>query len=127
MNHVTDSGVIAVSANRDLLQFLGELVETEGRALLSAESAEKAGHLVRSRKPAAAIVDHNLPDGSGVRLATEFLHTVPNMFVIILASSVLPSEEEALCTEQYFTVLQKPFLAAELTNRLKEPSKPAST
>ena len=62
-----------------------------------------------------------------MKLALDLLRTVPEMFVIVLAGSVLPPEEEIVCKEQYFTVLQKPFLASELTNRLKGLSKLAST
>ncbi|MCL4401953.1 MAG: AAA family ATPase [Acidobacteria bacterium] len=111
--------VLIVDDNRDLLHFLERLMADAGWKLLTAESAGEAKRLVAAHKPNAALLDYMLPDGNGVELGVEFLQTVPNMLVIVMTGTILPSEEEALCEEHDFPVLRKPFLASDVMNQIR--------
>lgn len=118
--------VLIVDDNRDLLHFLERLMADAGWTLLTAESAGEAKRLVAEHKPNAALLDYMLPDGNGVELGVEFLQTVPNMLVIVMTGTILPSEEEALCEEHNFPVLRKPFLASDVMNQIRSRLLPAT-
>src|SRR5580658_245659 len=111
--------VLLVDDNRDLLHFLERLMADAGWRLLTAESATAAKQLVLENKPDAALLDYMLPDGNGVELGAEFLQTKPDMLVIVMTGTILPPEEEALCEENNFPVLRKPFLASDVMNQIR--------
>jgi ATP-dependent Clp protease ATP-binding subunit ClpA/CheY-like chemotaxis protein len=117
--------VLLVDDNRDLLHFLERLMANDGWTLLTAESATEAKRLVQTHKPHAALLDYMLPDGNGVELGVEFLQAVPQMLVIVMTGTILPSEEEALCEEHNFPVLRKPFLASDVMNQIRSRLTPA--
>jgi ATP-dependent Clp protease ATP-binding subunit ClpA/CheY-like chemotaxis protein len=118
--------VLLVDDNRDLLHFLERLMADAGWNLLTAESATEAKRLIKEHKPNAALLDYMLPDGNGVELGVEFLQTAPQMLVIVMTGTILPSEEEALCEEHNFPVLRKPFLASDVMNQIRSRLKPAT-
>jgi len=118
--------VLLVDDNRDLLHFLERLMADAGWTLLTAESATEAKRLMQQHKPNAALLDYMLPDGNGVELGVEFLQSVPQMLVIVMTGTILPSEEEALCEEHNFPVLRKPFLASDVMNQIRSRLLPAS-
>lgn len=118
--------VLLVDDNRDLLHFLERLMADAGWKLLTAENATEAKRLMQEEKPNAALLDYMLPDGNGVELGVEFLQTVPNMLVIVMTGTILPSEEEALCEEHDFPVLRKPFLASDVMNQIRSRLLPVS-
>jgi CheY-like chemotaxis protein/energy-coupling factor transporter ATP-binding protein EcfA2 len=111
--------VLLVDDNRDLLHFLERLMADAGWRLLTAESATEAKRLVLENKPDAALLDYMLPDGNGVELGAEFLQTKPDMLVIVMTGTILPPEEEALCEENNFPVLRKPFLASDVMSQIR--------
>jgi ATP-dependent Clp protease ATP-binding subunit ClpA len=111
--------VLLVDDNRDLLHFLERLMADAGWRLLTAESATAAKQLVLENKPDAALLDYMLPDGNGVELGAEFLQTKPDMLVIVMTGTILPPEEEALCEENNFPVLRKPFLASDVMAQIR--------
>lgn len=118
--------VLLVDDNRDLLHFLERLMADAGWKLLTAESATEAKKLMAAEKPNAALLDYMLPDGNGVELGVEFLQAQPQMLVIIMTGTILPSEEEALCEEHNFPVLRKPFLASDVMNQIRGRLTPAA-
>jgi ATP-dependent Clp protease ATP-binding subunit ClpA len=118
--------VLLVDDNRDLLHFLERLMADAGWTLLTAESATEAKKLMLEHKPNAALLDFMLPDGNGVELGVEFLQAVPQMLVIVMTGTILPSEEEALCEEHNFPVLRKPFLASDVMNQIRTRLQPVS-
>jgi CheY-like chemotaxis protein len=111
--------VLLVDDNRDLLHFLERLMADAGWRLLTAESATEAKRLVMENKPDAALLDYMLPDGNGVELGAEFLQTKPDMLVIVMTGTILPPEEEAICEENHFPVLRKPFLASDVMAQIR--------
>jgi CheY-like chemotaxis protein len=111
--------VLLVDDNRDLLHFLERLMADAGWRLLTAESATAAKRLVLDQKPDAALLDYMLPDGNGVELGAEFLQSNPHMLVIVMTGTILPPEEEALCEENFFPVLRKPFLASDVMAQIR--------
>jgi CheY-like chemotaxis protein len=118
--------VLLVDDNRDLLHFLERLMADAGWNLLTAENATDAKRLMQDKRPNAALLDYMLPDGNGVELGVEFLQTVPNMLVIVMTGTILPSEEEALCEEHDFPVLRKPFLASDVMNQIRSRLMPVT-
>jgi len=127
MTPMTHTTVLLVDDNRDLLQFLERLMAQPGWNLLTAESAREAQKLARNHKPDAALVDYMLPDGNGVELAQQLRQVVPNILITIMTGSMLAPEEEAICDENDFPVLRKPFLATEVMNQISRrlPSRQA--
>jgi ATP-dependent Clp protease ATP-binding subunit ClpA len=118
--------ILLVDDNRDLLHFLERLMADAGWTLLTAESATEAKKLMLEHKPNAALLDYMLPDGNGVELGVEFLQAVPQMLVIMMTGTILPSEEKALCEEHNFPVLRKPFLASDVMNQIRTRLQPVN-
>jgi len=118
--------VLLVDDNRDLLHFLERLMADAGWNLLTAESVNEARRLLQDHKPNAALLDFMLPDGNGVELGSEFLRANPNMLVIIMTGTILPAEEEAMCEENNFPVLRKPFLASDVMNQIRTRLMPSN-
>jgi hypothetical protein len=54
-----------------------------------------------------------------VELGANFLREIPNILVIIMTGTILPAEEEAMCEENNFPVLRKPFLASDVMNQIR--------
>src|ERR1022692_3709759 len=111
--------VLLVDDNRDMVEFLGQLMATSGWTILTAQSASEAKRLVQGNKPDAVLLDYMLPDGNGAELGVEFIQALPRMLVIVMSGSTLPAEEEALCEEHNFPVLRKPFLASDVMNQIR--------
>ncbi|MDQ6663466.1 MAG: response regulator, partial [Acidobacteriota bacterium] len=95
------------------------LMAEAGWKLLTAESASDARKIAAEHKPNAALLDYMLPDGNGVELGVQLLHSVPRMQIIMMTGSMLPPEEEAVCEEHDFPVLRKPFLATDVMNQIR--------
>jgi DNA-binding response OmpR family regulator len=110
---------LIVDDNRDLLRFLERLMDQSGWLMLTSESAKLARDAVNSRIPNAALLDYMLQDGNGVELGVEIRRKSPQTQVIIMTGAQLPPEEEAICQEFDFPVLQKPFLATEVMSLIR--------
>jgi CheY-like chemotaxis protein len=99
-----------------------------GWIILAAETVKDARKLIQGRKPDAALLDYMLPDGSGVDLGVELLQSVPDLTVVVMTGTILPAEEEAICEENHFPVLRKPFLASEVMKQIRaQLGEPQST
>jgi DNA-binding response OmpR family regulator len=111
--------VLLVDDNRDLLHFFARQMAEAGWKLLTAESASGARKLLNSERPNAVLLDYMLPDGNGIKLGVQLRQNAPRMHVIVMTGSVLPPEDEAICEEQGFIVLRKPFLAGDIMDILR--------
>jgi ATP-dependent Clp protease ATP-binding subunit ClpA/ActR/RegA family two-component response regulator len=113
------STVLIVDDNRDLLRFLERLMAQSGWKLLTAETAEQGRELVRKHRPSVALLDYALPDGNGVELGVSLRQLAPGIPVIIMSGAELPGKDQSVCEENDFQILQKPFLANEITNQIR--------
>jgi CheY-like chemotaxis protein len=111
--------VLIVDDNRDLLRFLERLMGQSGWNMLTSESAKVAREAIGTRLPNAALLDYMLQDGNGVELGVEIRRKSAQTQIIIMTGAQLPPEEEAICQEYDFPVLQKPFLATEVMNLIR--------
>ncbi len=111
--------VLIVDDNSDLLRFLERLMEQSGWKLLTAETAEAARKLFSRHKPDVALLDYMLPDGNGVALGAKLRETAPNVKVIVMSGVELPGKDQITCEEYDFQILQKPFLANEIMNQIR--------
>jgi CheY-like chemotaxis protein len=111
--------VLIVDDNRDLLRFLERLMDQSGWMMLTSETARHAREAVANRAPNAALLDYMLQDGNGVELGVEIRRKSPQTQIIIMTGAQLPPEEEAICQEYDFPVLQKPFLATEVMSLIR--------
>jgi CheY-like chemotaxis protein len=111
--------VLIVDDNRDLLRFLERLMDQSGWKMVTAESVKGSREATASQLPNAALLDYMLQDGNGVELGVEIRRRSPETQIIIMTGAQLPPEEEAICQEYDFPVLQKPFLATEVMNLIR--------
>jgi len=112
--------VLLVDDNRNLLYFLSRLIAEAGWVVLKAESAAAARKIVVRHKPDAALLDYMLPDGDAVELGMQLRQIIPRIPVVVMSGSVLPPEDQAICEEQGFPVLRKPFLASDVMNQIRK-------
>jgi ATP-dependent Clp protease ATP-binding subunit ClpA/ActR/RegA family two-component response regulator len=111
--------VLIVDDNRDLLRFLERLVAQSGWKLLMAETAEAGLELVSREKPSVALLDYLLPDDNGVSLGMRLREMAPGLPVIVMSGAELPGKDQITCEEHDFQILQKPFLANEIMNQIR--------
>ena len=116
----TQPTVLLVDDNRDFLKFLERQMAESGWDLVVAESVTEARKLALKRKPAAALIDYSMPDMNGVELAQVIRKTLPETQLLMMTSSKLEEEDEAVCQEYGFPVLRKPFLAADAMNLIRK-------
>jgi CheY-like chemotaxis protein len=119
--------IMIVDDNRALLQLLADRFhQTTPWRVESAASVEEARKLIQSAKPSLCLLDVLLPDGNGVRLGAEFRHLVPEMNVILMTGANLSEEEEEICRQLDFEILQKPFLADHVVQMIRMRLEPVS-
>jgi len=111
--------VLIVDDNRDLLQFLQRLMAESGWNIIVAESARNARKIAAKAELNAALVDYMLPDGNGVELAAQMTQRIPGLQITLMTAAQLPAEEQAICEEREWQILRKPFLAADVMNRIR--------
>jgi DNA-binding response OmpR family regulator len=89
---------------------------------VTAESPQQAVDvaLMSRQTPSIALLDHTLPDTSGLAFGRKLREQSPSMAIIITSLNELTSEEADTCEENDFIVLMKPFLAAELIRILDQ-------
>jgi ATP-dependent Clp protease ATP-binding subunit ClpA len=118
--------VLIVDDNRDLLRFLERLMAQSGWKLLTAETAEAGRELVSKERPSVALLDYVLPDENGVALGVRLREMAPGIPVIIMSGAELPGKDQITCEEYDFQILQKPFLANEIMNQIRNRLSPDS-
>ncbi len=118
--------VLIVDDNRDLLRFLERLMAQSGWKLLTAETAEAGRELVSRERPSVALLDYVLPDENGVALGVRLREMAPGIPVIIMSGAELPGKDQITCEEYDFQILQKPFLANEIMNQIRNRLSPDS-
>ena len=112
--------ILIVDDNQDLLRLLSEhLSAKSGWRVRTAVSAAAAMDAFDSKIPNLALLDFLLPDGNGVRLGLQIKLKAPEAQVIIMTGGELPAEEEIVCKECGFPVVNKPFLADEIVNLIR--------
>lgn len=111
--------LLLVNGNRELLLFLEKSIADAGWDLAVAETAAAARKLTAKRKPAAALIDLDLPDANGVDLAVELAGLAPRLEVTLMTGTRLTREEEDLCEEHELPVVRKPFLPADLLSEIR--------
>jgi DNA-binding response OmpR family regulator len=86
------------------ITFAGENYKT-----LVASNGQEAMNLLKSEKPAIALIDHTLPDGSGYDLAHQIKQRMPNVAVLVLSSKQNPYDKARGQASGVDDFMDKPF------------------
>lgn len=108
--------VMIVDDNHQLLQFLKVAFEPSEWELLTAETAREAMTLFKQARPNTVLLDYMLGADDGLQLGLKFEALVPDTQIIIMTGGGLSPEEEIICKEHDFPVLNKPFLIDDILN-----------
>lgn len=111
--------VLLVDDNRAVLKFLEDAFVASGWSILSAGTVGAARKLIAKCKPDAALIDHLLPDGTGLELAQLLRQTLPDLAVTLMTGSAITEDENDVCAASGFQFLSKPFEAAEAVKVLR--------
>ena len=111
--------VLMVDDNSDLLEFLIRLSAERGWTWLAAPTIAKARSIVSQIKPDIVLMDYRLPDGNGIRFACEMRSNMPLLPVIIMTGQLKSKQMIALCEQNGFPVMKKPFLATEMFEQIR--------
>ncbi|HEU0141488.1 MAG TPA: AAA family ATPase [Bryobacteraceae bacterium] len=111
--------VLIVDDNRDLLRFLEHLMVGAHWRILTAETGQQALAAVASQTPDAALLDYMLPDLNGLELALQIQKKLPRLQIILMTGANLAAEEELVCRQNGFPLLQKPFLAQDIMSLIR--------
>ncbi|MBK5292376.1 MAG: AAA family ATPase [Acidobacteriia bacterium] len=104
--------ILIVMDNQDLLNFLSKWMTGEGFEVATALSAQAAWEQIQEHWPAVVLVDHILPEESGLNFAMKLRHKSPRSKVILMMAGSLEPGEQALCDQFHITEMQKPFTAS---------------
>jgi CheY-like chemotaxis protein len=122
--------VVYIEDNPSNIAFMRELVDDLASIeLLTAPTAEIGLELVRSRRPAAVLMDINLPGMSGFE-ATRRLAEWPEtraIPVVALTAAAMPRDAKLAAEAGFYRYLTKPVKVDELTSVLEELLRPTST
>jgi len=108
--------VLIVDDNHQLLQFLKTAFEPSSWDLTTAENAREALTIFKQTRPNTVLLDYMLGADDGLQLGLKFQSLAPDSQIIIMTGGGLSPEEEAVCAEHDFPVLNKPFLIDDILN-----------
>ncbi|MEP7075279.1 MAG: AAA family ATPase [Acidobacteriota bacterium] len=110
--------VLIVDDNHQLLQFLKAAFEQSAWELRTAETAREAFSAFKQSRPNTVLLDYMLGADDGLQLGLNMQAMAPETQIIIMTGGGLSPEEEAVCKEHDFPVLNKPFLIDDILNMI---------
>jgi diguanylate cyclase (GGDEF)-like protein len=107
--------VLLVDDDEQLRETLVDVLALDEIETIAAGRVEEALELVASQKPAAVVVDYQLPDGSGIDLAREVKKIDPDLPILLLTGyATMDTAVEAV--GQFDAYLIKPVAPQQLMN-----------
>jgi CheY-like chemotaxis protein len=111
--------VLIVEDDPDNLLAYEEILKLDGFAVASAATVLEANRIVRSVTPAAVLLDHMLPDGSGSSLCVTLRRTAGHALPIVMVTGLNPRDITMGGDEGPDAVMSKPCRPDLLTALLK--------
>jgi CheY-like chemotaxis protein len=111
--------ILVVDDEADIVEFLTQVLATQGHEVQSAESAESALKWAQADRGFDLLVtDVMLPGKNGRQLANELAASIPGLVVLYISgySGDVLAEQGVLGPDVHF--LQKPFTLSEVTAKL---------
>jgi DNA-binding NarL/FixJ family response regulator len=102
-------GVVLVEDHEMLAENLVRLLESDGdiRVLAVARTVASAVAIVREHDPDVVVMDHRLPDGSGIDATVQIKADRPELPVILMTGALDPTLERAALEAGCALALQK--------------------
>jgi CheY-like chemotaxis protein len=120
--------ILIVDDNKTLMRLLSYYLNSRSSwKVVTATSVQEANQVVKNLTPDIALLDYLLPDGNGVRLGVHLMLRSAAIKVIIMTGLVMPTEELEACKEYGFPILEKPFLAEQILQVVKDRLQRSST
>lgn len=113
-----DTTVLIVDDESTVRTFLARVVERAGLPVAQAASAAEARTLLDGRRYLAALIDKNLPDGSGIDVMAELHTTQPHVPVVMITAFLDATSAVAAMRAGAVDVLSKPFEFRTIRERL---------
>lgn len=110
--------IVLVEDESQIRRFVSSALESEGWAVVEAETARRALIEISSRKPDLVILDLGLPDRDGVDLIRQ-LRTWTTLPVLVLSARTLESDKISALDAGADDYLSKPFSTGELLARVR--------
>jgi PAS domain S-box-containing protein len=106
--------LLVVDDDRDFADSLGELLRLEGFEVDQAHSLVTARARLAERRPAIALIDIRLRDGSGLDLVAEVNAGYPEVTCIVMTAYASIDTAVATLHQQAYDYLRKPFYPEDL-------------
>ena len=116
-----EATILVVDDNDDYRRILSRVLESGGYRVVTARSAEEARLLLKTKPPAAALLDWNMPGDSGIDLAREIRRdpTLSRLPMLMLSVNSRPEDQvQGLREGEVNGYMTKPVVPAELLARL---------
>lgn len=114
--------ILYIEDDHDTREMVGYMLEHSGYEVIAAESCRIGLGAARSNRPDLYIVDHTLPDGSGIDLCKQ-LRSFDQYTPIIFCSGYTDTEhQEAALDAGAQCFLAKPFDSVQLINLITKLS-----
>lgn len=113
--------ILVVDDNDDYRRILSRVLDSGGYRVVTARSAEEARLILKTKPPAAALLDWNLPGDSGIDLAREIRRdpALSRLPLLMLSVNSRPEDQiQGLREGEVNGYMTKPAAPAELLARL---------
>jgi two-component system, OmpR family, phosphate regulon response regulator PhoB len=118
---VKGATILVVDDSDDYRRILSRVLDSGGYRVVTARSAEEARLILKTKAPAAALLDWNLPGDSGIDLAREIRRdpALSRLPLLMLSVNARPQDQvQGLREGEVNGYLTKPVAPAELLARL---------
>ena len=114
--------LLLVDDDTAFLQVMSRALGKRGFEVLTAETAERALHLVREKQPHYAVVDLKLAESSGLDLVPQLAGMDPGMIIVVLTGYGSITTAVTAIKRGATNYLSKPARVDEVISALGEPA-----
>jgi DNA-binding NtrC family response regulator len=110
--------IVIIDEEKDYCELLTKYLGSKGHILLLADNLADGCQLMYREQPDIALLDNQLPDGSGWAMAADFASKCPNTFLVL--NSAMPIALPPMPAGTRYQVLSKPVSRALLDEILSK-------
>ena len=111
-------GVLVLDAQREVREWLGEVLEGSGFRPLLAASPDEARRITAREGVTLALIAPDVKDGQAAVSTVFVQRSLQKLRIVILADADMPADHAYLYRRQGFQLLRKPFLAKDVVELL---------
>ena len=112
--YVSDKVILLIDGNVDFCLFHAHALEKQGFRIMLAHTLESATFQMNAHNPAIILLDHELPDGSGLGFLEKNESALERKSVILMTADPTTASRATTMIPEGINILTKPFPPAVL-------------